>query len=306
MQFNKKNRFSFTILLLLFVSTPLLAKTLTVVTTTAELADITEQIGKNHTKVIPLVIKNWDIHHVEPRPSMVIQVKKADLVIRNGMSLDIWFDSILSVAKNSKVFSGEKGYVDASLNIKKLEVPTGPTNQSMGDVHKQGNPHYMLDPRNVLIVAKTIRDGLIENDPSNRKDYQDNYNDFVSRYQKNLDQWAIKIQKLKQKKAITYHKTWVYFFNYSQMQLAGTLEPVPGIPPTPVHIANLSKSMANKGVDIILLSPYYSDKEAKILASSTGTPIISLPTSVEIGSKQYGSYTQMMDTVITKLVEATQ
>jgi len=281
----------------------LFAAPLQIVTSTAELADLTKSIGKDAVVVIPLVIKNWDIHHVEPRPSMVVSVRKADMLIRNGMSLDIWLDSVLTVARNERVMVGGDSYVDASIGVTKLDIPTGAISQAMGDVHRQGNPHYLLDPRNVLIVSKTIKDALIKKDPSHANYYQKNYEDFIANYSKKLVVWNEKIKVLKGKKAVTYHKTWVYFFKYSGVELAGTLEPVPGIPPTPGHIAKIKSRLQKGDVSYIILSPYYSDKEAKILAKDTNIKFLSLPTSVEIGSKDYGTYTQMIDTIINDLIK---
>ena len=275
------------------------ASPLRVVTSTAELGDIAKAIGNNNVIVTPLVIKSVDIHHIEPKASMIITVSKADVVICNGLNLDSWMMSVISTSKNKKVMKGKKGFVDASVDISKLDVPLA--NSRITTSHKFGNPHYLLDPRNVLVVSKTIREAFIQNDPKHKDEYEKNYTKFVQNYQRVLQGWDKKVKHLNGKRAVTYHQDWQYFFNYAGMQSAGSIEPIPDVPPTPEQMMKIRTDIKKGLVNYIIISPFYSDKEAKILIQGSTVKLLSLPTSIEPGSLKNGSYVQMMETIINKL-----
>lgn len=281
---------------------PLQAKT-NVVTTSTDLADIAKAVGGDKVTVTALMLGSQNPHTVEPRPSQVARLSRADLFVRIGMDLDMWADSLISASRNRSVQQGGKGYVDASINIRKLEVPSDRVDGSQGDIHVHGNPHYWLDPENAQVVARNIMLGLKRVSPGDADYFEKNYRSFSDRIDDRMTEWKKTLAPHKGKKIVTYHKTWVYFIRRFGLKEIGNVEPKPGIPPSPSHLRSLVSDMKSEDAKVILMEKFYSRKFPDAIARQTGAKIVEVPVSVG-GEKGVGSYIELIDTIVKRLSAA--
>jgi zinc/manganese transport system substrate-binding protein len=288
MRFNKQIIFY---LSLICFSTSLYAREVSIVTTSPDLASIAKYIGGEHVSVISLVQGSVDLHHFEPRPSMIKTLNKADMVIKVGMGFDVWVDSLISVSKNPKLTSQEKAVLNASLGIAKRDIPK---KGAKGHSHKEGNPHYLLNPKNAFVVAKNISQRLIEIDPEHKADYEKNIVIFNNTLRKKMKTWQKQSASLKNKRALSFHKTWTYLYNYLGMHHAGTIEPVPDMHPTPSHLRSVRNQILSGDVDLIIQANYYSTRSAKMLTKKTHVSFVQLPIFAE-------NYFDYFDEVILSL-----
>lgn len=279
---------------------PAVSQKIRVVTTTQDMASITELIGGDRVEVTSLSSGWQDPHLVEPRPSMVMKLKKADLMVKVGMDLDMWIDGMIDAARNSAIYYGNKGYIDASVGIKVLEKPVGKIDGSMGDIHLYGNPHYWLSPENGKVIACNIRDGLIGMSPENRGYFMENYTEFVSALDKKVAGWKAKMEELTNKKIVTYHTSWSYLADYFGLEVIATIEPKPGIPPRPAYLNSLIETIKSEKPGMIMQAEFYSDKNAKMLSRETGVPYKILPTSVG-AVKGVDDYIGLFEYIIDKI-----
>jgi ABC-type Zn uptake system ZnuABC Zn-binding protein ZnuA len=288
--------------LLLVGTIGLSAKEIFVVTTTEDLADLVKEVGGDKVKVVSLSYGYQDPHLVEPRPSMVVQLKKADMLVKIGMDLDIWVDSLIQAARNTNIIYGAKGYVDASVGILRLEVPGGKIDASMGDIHIYGNPHYWLDPENAKPITKNILDGLCKISPENTEYFKNNRDSYLEKLDKMLKIWDEKMKFYKGAKIITYHKTWSYFANHFNLEVIATVEPKPGIPPSPAHLNSLIIKMKKEKPVMILHEIFYPKKTSEMVSKETQVKLVILPTSVG-GVKEVKDYISLFDYIIDKIIK---
>lgn len=274
-----------------------------VVTTTEDLKSLVEYIGGDRVSVVSLSKGSQDIHQIEPRPSMVIELRDANMLVKIGMDLDMWVDSLVETARNSNLFYGKSGYCDASVGIKKLEVPKGKVDASMGDIHIYGNPHYLLSPENAKIVSKNIFNTLCRISPENKEYFKENRNNFLLNLEKKISEWKEKISKYKGTKIITYHNSWPYFAKEFGFEIAGYVEPKPGIPPSPSHIAKLIETIKNEDAKLLFVEPYFPLKAPKMISQKTGIKILVLPNQTG-GVKGVNNYFELFDYIIKKIDEA--
>ena len=222
-----------------------------------------------------------DTHFVQAKPSLMVIVHKADLLIYQGMELEVgWLPLLIRGARNPKVFLGQPGNLDLSLSIDPIEVPQGALDRSMGDVHAFGNPHYNLGPSNIKPMLFMITDHLSELDPKHETQFKSNRNTFIKKFDARLAEWKQQMAPFKGRRVVTFHRTWSYFLREFGMQYIGTLEPVPGIQPSPSHLIRLSQLMKAENVRLILQANYYRDKFSKLLADKTGARVLALPPGV--------------------------
>ena len=276
---------------------------LRVVTTTTDLADMVKAVGGDRTAVNSLSLGIQDPHLVEPRPSMVMQVRRADMLVRIGMDQDLWAQSIIDAARNSKVTYGGEGYLDVSARIKKLQVPTGRVDMRMGDIHIFGNPHYWLDPTNAATILEDICNRLTLLQPSGEEYFRENYLQYVAEIDSAVVVWREMMHPFAGTKIVTYHNSWIYFTTQFNLDIVGYIEPKPGIPPTPSHVTELVAKMKEEGVGLIMIEPYYNIRVAETIADRTGSEILILPSSVG-GVKGVDSYLDLFDYLVGQLVEA--
>ncbi|MDP2866835.1 MAG: metal ABC transporter substrate-binding protein [Elusimicrobiota bacterium] len=283
---------------------PALAE-LKVLTASTDLKYICERIGGAEVKVESLASGDQDLHMVEPRPSMVYKLKKADLVVRVGLDLDMWVDSLINAARNPRLFYGQKGYVDASAGVPLLEKPEGKVDASMGDIHIYGNPHYWLDPSNSKIMAKNILAGFKRAAPDKAGVFEANYAGFVKETDEKLAGWEARMAKYKGLKVITYHSSWPYFAARFGLDVAGHVEPKPGIPPSASHLDGLVKKMKAENVKVILTESYYPRKGPDFLAGKTGAAVVTAAVSAG-GAKDDKTYFDVFERVIAGLEKAAE
>ncbi|MFB0517401.1 MAG: metal ABC transporter substrate-binding protein [Candidatus Neomarinimicrobiota bacterium] len=279
------------------------ADVLRVVTTTTDLADMVMVVGGDRVVVKSLSKGTQDPHLVEPRPSMVMQVKGADMLVRIGMDQDLWAQSIIDAARNSKVMYGGEGYVDASRRIEKLQVPTGRVDMRMGDIHIYGNPHYWLDPANANLILEGITDRLCLLLPKGAEYFRQNSQHYAAKIDSAVTEWQRLMQPFAGARIVTYHNSWIYFATRFNLNIVGYIEPKPGIPPTPSHIAALVEIMKDEQVKVIMIEPYYNLRVAETVADRTGARVLILPSSVG-GVEGVDTYLELFDYLISKLPEA--
>lgn len=273
---------------------------LKVVTTDTNLADIARQVGGNRVTVESLTRGNDDPHHIDPRPSMVVKLARADVFARMGMDLDMWADSLLERCGNRNVQRGGKGYVDCSGAIKPLEVPTGRLDPSLGDIHAFGNPHYILDPANGVVAAAAIAGGLIRVDPSNRARYEARLNAFRSQISAGIKKWRERLASVVGKPVVEYHRNMIYFFKRFGLVEYDAVEPKPGVPPSPGHLQALIARMKRDNVRIILFETYRDRRYADRIASQVGARLVIAPIAVD-AEPGVTTYFELFDRLVARL-----
>lgn len=278
------------------------SKNLNVVTSSPDLADFAKKIGGEKVLVQSLCRGDEDPHAIEPRPSMVVSVRRADLVIVIGMDLDLWMTALTEASKNASVMKGGRGYLDASLGIDRKEVPSGKIDLSMGDIHALGNPHYLTDPENARVVVKAILQKLLELDPEDAAVFKKNSEVYLALLDESIQKWSGVMKPFAGTKIVTWHASWVYFVERYGLKVTGTIEPKPGIPPSPGHVKELVGKMKSDGVKGVLVEPYYDLVVAKKIASSAGAKALVFPQSVG-GIKGADDYLSLVDQNIRNFAE---
>ena len=293
----------FALTLLLAIVRPARAE-LNVVATTQDLAAIAQEVGGDKIKVTPLAKGYQDPHFVEAKPSFVLTLNRADLLIVVGRDLEIgWLPPLITQSRNARIQPGSNGYLDPSQSAKILELPTGAITRAMGDVHPLGNPHYWLDPENGRRIAQAIKDRLSQLDAPNAAYYAQREADFGRRLTEAQQRWKAKMAPYKGVKVITYHRSWANFADAFGLDVIGYVEPKPGIPPTPQHTLDVMNAMKAQNVTLILVEPYFDLKTPKSIADKTGGRVVVLAPSVG-GVPAASDYFKLFDTDIQLLTDA--
>jgi zinc/manganese transport system substrate-binding protein len=274
---------------------PAFAAGLKVVTTTEDLASLAREVGGDKITVVALAKGYQDPHFVDPKPSFIFEVSRADVLIVVGRELEIgWLPPLINSSRNAKIQVGGSGYLDASLNVKILEIPTGQVTREMGDVHPQGNPHYWLDPGNGRRIAMAIKDKLSQLDPADKAAFDANYAAFDKRLADAEKRWDAMMAPYKGTKIVTYHRSWPNFMDRFGLNVMGYVEPKPGIPPSPSHTIDLINGMKAQGVKLIVVEPYFDLKTPQAIATQTGGTVLVLAPSVG-GTKEATDYIKLFD-----------
>ena len=277
---------------------------LNVITTTEDLASIAREVGGDKIKVESLARGYQDPHFVEAKPSFVLKLNHADVLIVIGRDLEIgWLPPLITQSRNAKIQPGADGYLDASLKAKILELPTGQITRAMGDVHPLGNPHYWLDPENGRRIAQEIRDKLSQLDGANAPTYTQREADFERRLTDAEKRWTAQMAPYKGLKVVTYHRSWPNFADAFGLDVIAYIEPKPGIPPTPQHTLDVINAMKAQNVKIIMVEPYFDLKTPNSIASQTGGKVLVMPPSVG-GLPSASDYFKLFDTDIGMLIAA--
>ncbi len=238
---------------------------------------ITKSIGGEHIKIVVLAKGNWDPHFVVPRPSLISKVRNADALIMNGGQLEIgWMPALLRRAGNPKTNIGSDSFLNLSRHVKLLNKPTT-VDRAGGDIHPDGNPHFHLDPQNIIILAKTIEQFLLSIDAEHSDIYKKNYENFSSSWQKKMKIWQEKMDAKKGMKVIQFHNNLAYFNKAYGLETIGTIEPLPGIPPSSRHVIKTIKLIKEQKPCCILHDVYHSTKTAEFIHKKTGIKIILMP-----------------------------
>jgi zinc/manganese transport system substrate-binding protein len=285
---------------LLTAAIPLLLATsagaeLRVVGATEDMAALAREVGGDKVKVDAIARGYQDPHFVEAKPSFILMLAKADLLIAVGRELEIsWLPPLVTQSRNAKIQPGSNGYLDASQNVRILDVPTGPVTRAMGDVHPSGNPHYWLDPNNGRLVAQAIKTRLSELDRANAAYYDQRYADFDKRLAEAEKRWDAAMAPYRNAKIVTYHRSWTNFADRFKLNVIGFVEPKPGIPPSPQHTIDLMKEMKAQGVKVLLVEPYFDLKTPNSIGRETGAGVLVMPPSVG-GEKVITDYIKLFD-----------
>jgi zinc/manganese transport system substrate-binding protein len=295
----KRNTF-FVILIVGMLALPLAAAKLQVVATYPYIAKLTEHIGGERVNVHALAGGQWDPHTIMAKPSFIAKLRRADLLIINGAQLEIgWLPPLLSQASNPKVNVGTQGMLDLSRFVKLIDVPDS-VSRAHGDIHPDGNPHYYLDPHNMLPLAEAIAAKLSQMDPAGAPSYRENMALFKEKWQAKLDEWGRRLEALKGISVIEYHKNYDYLLRRYGIELLGTVELLPGIPPTSKHIQELEAKIAAAKVRFILQDVYNPDEASRHLAEKHHIPMVKLPHDVDAMRESEGVFS-MFDEIVRRL-----
>lgn len=276
------------------------AKTIQIVATLPDLKSIAEFVGGNKVSVSSIATGYQNPHFVDPKPSYIIGLSRADLFITVGLDLEIgWSPQLLASSRNTKIQKGAPGYVDASIGITLMQVPTS-ANRAEGDIHIYGNPHYWLDPLNGKIIARNIADGLERIDPANKAYYEANLKAFDDKIDAKLKEWEAKMAPYRGTKLIAYHNEWVYFEHRFGLQIVDFMEPKPGIPPSPSQLVKVIKEVKADNIKAIISSPYFSTSSTDVVSRQTGVKELTLSTMVG-GFAPIKNYFDLFDYDINQL-----
>lgn len=247
---------------------------LNVVASLPDLAAIAMAIGGEHVEVFSLAKPQEDPHFVEAKPSLILKLSRADALIEGGAELESgWLPSLLDRCRNTRIASGAPGRISCSQSVRLLEIPTS-LDRSKGDIHAAGNPHYLVDPENARRVAKQIGESFEALDPKNVVAYQANLKKFITDLDTKLAEWAKLMQPLKGRELAAYHNSWLYFAEHFGLKIDIFLEPKPGVPPTPPHLAGVISRMKASGVEVIIVDPYLDRRTAETVAARSGAVVV--------------------------------
>jgi zinc/manganese transport system substrate-binding protein len=279
------------------------AKKLRVVSTVPDLADITKQIAGDLVDVSSIATGVEDIHAVPMKPSYAVLLNRADAIVLMGLEVEHAFlPALLEASRNPKIQRDTPGYIDTSVYVRPLEVPTR-LDRSLGDIHPMGNPHYNLDPGNGKNVVRAIVDGLARLDPANATTFKKNGDAYVAKLEEAMTRWQQQAAPLKGKKFVSYHPDFIYFAERFGMVQFGTIEIRPGVDPTPAHIADLIEKMRQAKVDLVIRELHYPAGLAATVAQSTGAKLVELPAMTR-GVPEAKDYISFIDYNVRTLVKA--
>jgi zinc/manganese transport system substrate-binding protein len=277
---------------------------LNIVTTVEDLASIAREVAGDRANIEALARGYQDPHFVEPKPSFILKLQRADLLILVGRELEIgWLPPLIQQSRNAKIQVGAEGYLDASLQAEILEIPTGQITRAMGDVHPLGNPHYWTDPENGKRIAQEILGKLVQSRPNDRAFFEQREADFERRVNEAEKRWLAEMAPYKGLKLVAYHRSFPNFAKRFDLDVVGYVEPRPGIPPTPSHTLDLMQEMKRLNVKIILVEPYFDLKTPNAIGRETGAKVLVFLPSVG-GVKEVTDYFKLFDYDINLLVSA--
>ncbi len=272
-------------------------------TTTTDLRSIAELIGGDKVTVLSIATGYQNPHFVDPKPSYIISLSRADLFVTVGLDLETgWSPQLLTSSRNQKIQKGSAGYVDASSGVTLYQVPTS-LNRAEGDIHIYGNPHYWLDPMNGKVIARNIANGLERVDPSNKAVYEANLQAFYSKIDTKMKEWQTRMAPYKGSKIIAYHNEWVYFETRFGLQIVDFLEPKPGIPPSPSQLVKVIREIKANNIKVIISSPYFTTSSSDVVAKQTGAKELTLATSAG-AFDAIKNYFDLFDYDINQLISA--
>jgi zinc/manganese transport system substrate-binding protein len=283
---------------------PLASKAdLNVFTCEPEWSALAGEIGGSNIKTSSATNALQDPHYIQARPSLISKVRRADLIVCSGAQLEIgWLPMLLRKGNNPDILPGSPGFLEASMYVKRLDAAVS-SDRSQGDVHPQGNPHIQTNPHNILLVAKAMAERMVQLDPDNAKTYQQNLLNFSHDWSNAIVAWEKRAAVLRGKQVIAHHKSWIYLENWLGLEEVATLEPVPGIPPTATHLADLLNRFGSGGADLIIRAPFQSAKPSIWLSERTGIPAVLLPLTVG-GTDQASDLYKWFDDMLDRLLNA--
>jgi zinc/manganese transport system substrate-binding protein len=276
---------------------------LKVVATLPDLASLAREVGGDKVDVSAMAKPTEDSHFVDARPSFVVQLRDADVLIDGGAELEIgWLPPLLQNARNSKIEAGKPGRVQASQGVRLMNIPTNAT-RAAGDVHSLGNPHFVVDPIIAKTVALHIAQAFSALDAPNAAAYDANYKKFEATINAKLQEWGTAMLPFKGQSVVAYHDSWVYFAHRFGLNIDTFLEPKPGIPPSPSHLAEVIEKMKAQKIKAIIVEPFHDRKIAEKVASSTGAKVVDF-TQYPGGLPNTDTYVKLIDRLVANLTAA--
>lgn len=289
---------------LLVAGSALAAEKLNVVTTTEDGASITREVGGDRVTVTSIGKGYQDPHFIEPKPSFLLLLRNADLLMVVGLELEVgWLPPLLDQSRNNNIRPGQKGYLDLSSGVEILDRPTGNVNRSMGDVHPLGNPHYWLDPANAVRMAIQVAAKLTELRPADGPYFAQRLQTFKVRMNDANKRWLAEMAPYKGAKIVTYHNSLPNFVRHFGLVVVDHVEPKPGIPPSPSHTLELINEIKDQKVKVILMEPYFDRKTPDSIADRTGSKVVVMYPSVG-GKTELDDYFKLFDYNLDQLVKA--
>lgn len=278
---------------------------ISVVTTTTDLAAVMNAVGGDQVAVISIAKGTQDVHSIAAKPSFMLKISNADLVVAQGLELeDAWLDPLLQGARNNNVTKGSKGFLEIGSHIDPIEVEHGNVTRAEGDVHPSGNPHFQLDPVRLGQVALLMAQKLSELDAQHKKFYEKNADTFNKTMNEKMLQWSARIKATGIKEIVTYHKTFAYFCHRFNITCNLQLEPKPGIPPTIAHSLEVQKEIIAKKIKLILIENFYDKSEGeKLQHNIAGLKVELVPVSVE-GDESIKTNEQLIEKIVATIEQA--
>jgi zinc/manganese transport system substrate-binding protein len=300
---NRRNFILMTLVAMLLPSTGSGATTIRMVTTIPDLADMARQVGGDLVEVKSLATGVEDIHGVPMKPSFAVLLNRADVVVLMGLEAEHAFlPALLEASRNPRIQRDMPGYIDCSVYVTPLEVPTR-IDRALGDIHPMGNPHFNLDPGNGKNIVRAIVDGLSRNYPANATTFRKNGDAYLAKLDEAIVRWKREAGPLKGKKLVSYHPDMIYFAERFGMEQFGTIEIRPGVDPTPSHVADLIERMRKEKVGIVVRELHYPASLAESVARQTGAKLIELPAMVG-GVPEAKDYISLIDYNVRTMVKA--
>jgi len=277
---------------------------LRVVTTTTDLAALVRAIGGDRVQATSMALGTQDPHYVEPKPGLILDLRRADLYLQIGLDLEVgWAPLLLDQSRNARLQPGGVGHLDLSEHVVVLDVPATRVTRAEGDVHPFGNPHYWLDPENGVRMAEAIADRLSQLDAAGAGEYARNLARFRAEVDVATRRWRSAAEPIRGAPIVAYHASWKYLAEFLGLEIVDYVEPRPGIPPSPRHLADLVARMNLLGVGVIVMDPFYDDRVSRSVAQRTGAGLLVLPPSVG-GAPEARDYIPLLDHNVRRLVEA--
>ena len=277
---------------------------LNVVATTPDIAAIAKEVGGDKIELITMARPTEDPHFVDAKPSFIVKLNKADVLIHGGAELEVgWLPKLIEQARNAKIISAAKGEVRCCEGVRMLEVPEK-LDRSAGDIHAAGNPHFLVDPKNAKIVAHHIAEAFASLDAANRSFYEANSARFIAVLDAKLVEWQARLAPFRGQHVVAYHNSWLYFAERFELKIEIFLEPKPGIPPSPAHLATVMAKMKEQNARVVIVDPYLNRKTAETVARGTGAKVVDV-TQFPGGVKgTEGGYIALMDYLVNSLATA--
>jgi zinc/manganese transport system substrate-binding protein len=277
---------------------------LRVVSSLQDFSSIAQAVGGDRVETFALAKGYQDPHYVDAKPSFVLQLSRADLLIVAGLELEIgYLPPLIDQSRNDKIHPGNPGYLDASQGCDILNRPAGQVTRAMGDVHPYGNPHYWTDPENGRVVARAIAARLSQLDSGGAATYQKNLAAFEARLTQKEAEWRGKMGPYAGTKIVTFHDSWPNFAKAFKLNIVGHVEPKPGIPPSPTHTLEIINLIQAQKVPVILVEPYFDKKTPNYIAGKTGSSVVTFYPSVG-GVPAIADYFSLFDANINAFVAA--
>jgi len=275
----RKSRLPFFIFLfaVVFFCPVLASAAIQVVASTEDMADFARRVGGDRVEVYAISNGKFDLHFFEPLPSQVMKLQRADLLVVGGLEIDGWIQGLIDASGNPRIQFGAAGYVDPSAGVRPLDVPQGRIDGSMGDVHPSGNPHFWFTPENVAMAVANIAGGLIRVDPQGKAVYESNRDRYLEEVRTTFRRLQERLAPYRGTAVIQYHPSWDYFCETFGLRIVGSLEPKPGIPPTPGHLREIVKRAGTEHARLLLVEPYYPERPVRFVVKNTGVKALRLP-----------------------------